>query len=896
MDEGSGALASHKSSDNLSKNGPSTLTHINGPTDDCAFWPSDGDIEADSELWVQSTASPRKRRHSFSCVPRHCSCLRVAAAVLLVAIITIPLNMEHFQASSPESLGVLASPAARAALIASLTSASSSFASRQHPSWTSSQQASPLSSSASPSPLSDPSAASSPGSLSWSSLHQQAGSLLGLSRFFSDARRSTDPSSNGNQAPTPTLNGRTAVCLTGSARDFELTGPSIVARLLPSLRPYRPVLFLVAPLDEHSHKLWALQWGLGTGEKGGVGGKGESGGNVEGNEGKEMRKLGRGGNVNSRESEGGEGQGKNGGKRRRLGETRGGRVGRMLGEEADGENEGEGEVELGAVEMAGSVWVDGEEVVENSMLYNNSTARSMQPQLQYLRLLTSCLSLIEGYQRQNPSAPLFHRIVHSRLDSYWSAPPSFSSAFSPSAFASADASSDSTPAAATVSSAGAGASAAAERVLRETSEGSRKGAEATEGAGEGAEEERQGVERGTKGVKREIEGEGRAREEAERAAEGAAGTGQQELEWAIPFGSDFSGFNDAFGVGSLSAARHILSRFSSLKTLAKTGLSNLSPEATLKAQLEATGVHVARGDWPLCTVSHSTYQHGHGEVLVASLQSPASLNGAKCRPCTPKYTGLEALSHFAWAPPSNWIRSPSASLVNTGEGSIELCDARHPWELAWADNYDAAAGVRLGGMRRAVTSTNLRQCVQLMGQLQNHSTHWIASPPAAMCVRSLLGRISIVGSYGVSFPTALAVITPNSMVLSTSPKSNLPLPAELWESHLLSLLPGLAVHPLASFSLASTDDAAADVVKFSLDGSDLPTLSKQLKNKSLPPACQILLAFPKAHAQKWRAKIIGQLEGLTIHLATCLREPGVDIERCLFFSVRHCTTLLHVEV
>ncbi|GJP75332.1 hypothetical protein CLOP_g5784 [Closterium sp. NIES-67] len=51
---------------------------------------------------------------------------------------------------------------------------------------------------------------------------------------------------------------RTAVCLVGGARDFELTWPSILTRLLPSLPS--PSLFLHSPLDENAFKLWGTLW------------------------------------------------------------------------------------------------------------------------------------------------------------------------------------------------------------------------------------------------------------------------------------------------------------------------------------------------------------------------------------------------------------------------------------------------------------------------------------------------------------------------------------------------------------------------------------------------------------------------------------------------------------
>ncbi|CAI5526855.1 unnamed protein product, partial [Closterium sp. Naga37s-1] len=356
------------------------------------------------------------------------------------------------------------------------------------------------------------------------------------------------------------------------------------------------------------------------------------------------------------------------------------------------------------------------------------------PQLQYLRLLASCLSLIDNYQRHHPSSPPFHRLIHSRLDSYWSAPPSLSSAFPPSL---PNTTASSLP---------------AEDAARSSS---------TRGTAEGQE---------TAEVAKGAEEEANATAYADAEEQEKEKDEKEEEEWVVPFGSEYSGINDAFGMGSLEAARKVLSRLSSLQELVKAGLSNLSPEATLKAHTESTGVHVARADWPLCTVSHQTFKHGQqGEVLMASLQSRANLNGAKCWPCTPKYTGLETLSHMAFVPASNWIRSPSADPVNSGSNSIQLCDTSHPWELAWTDNYDAAAGSRLAGMRRAISSTNLKQCVQLMGQLQRQTANWSAPPPAAICVRSLLGKTSFVGSYGMSFPTALAVITPNSVVGPPSP-------------------------------------------------------------------------------------------------------------------------------
>ena len=65
--------------------------------------------------------------------------------------------------------------------------------------------------------------------------------------------------SRSQVSSAPPSSWRTAVCLVGGARDFELSSPSIMRRLIPSLSP-RVTVFLHSPLDENSRKLWALKW------------------------------------------------------------------------------------------------------------------------------------------------------------------------------------------------------------------------------------------------------------------------------------------------------------------------------------------------------------------------------------------------------------------------------------------------------------------------------------------------------------------------------------------------------------------------------------------------------------------------------------------------------------
>ncbi|GAB2232461.1 hypothetical protein Droror1_Dr00011494 [Drosera rotundifolia] len=69
----------------------------------------------------------------------------------------------------------------------------------------------------------------------------------------------TNPPSNhtSSSSDDPNNRDRIAVCLVGGARRFELTGPSIVDRILNALR--NSDLFLISPIDKDSYKLSLLR-------------------------------------------------------------------------------------------------------------------------------------------------------------------------------------------------------------------------------------------------------------------------------------------------------------------------------------------------------------------------------------------------------------------------------------------------------------------------------------------------------------------------------------------------------------------------------------------------------------------------------------------------------------
>lgn len=82
-------------------------------------------------------------------------------------------------------------------------------------------------------------------------LTQEVLSRIGLSG------KSRNADSQINPYPSPDKL-RVAICLVGAARDFELTGPSIMYRVLTAYPGSH--LFVNSPLDEASFKLHALAW------------------------------------------------------------------------------------------------------------------------------------------------------------------------------------------------------------------------------------------------------------------------------------------------------------------------------------------------------------------------------------------------------------------------------------------------------------------------------------------------------------------------------------------------------------------------------------------------------------------------------------------------------------
>ncbi|CAI5522773.1 unnamed protein product [Closterium sp. Naga37s-1] len=432
-----------------------------------------------------------------------------------------------------------------------------------------------------------------------------------------------------------------AVCLVGSARAFEATGPSLLRHLLlPSAHPspslsHRPLhLFLHAPLDETAAKLSFLRSFASSSSS--------TSGNV--------------------------GQNRIAGSDDVVGQD----WVRLARESA-----------IAAVQIFPNTDVD-ETKYPTGVMFTGDSPSGLQGLLQYFRLVEGCWDMIQSFEAtsaQATSAPplRYNWIVRARLDSLWTAPASIQPPppiLPPSV-----------PPIATTAAAPAAAA-----ILNGIGLG--------DGVGDG-------------------------------------------LVYTIPYGWDWWGLNDRFGMGGRQASEAALKRLSALQLLARRKMRNLNSEGAFKAQLSLAGITVQRASLPFCVLSQRTYPDGCAPT-VYSINSSVPLNGAKCRPCSrPCATGEKARALVSRIAPSepNWP-GPEA-----GEGEVGVCDAARGWEKGWESEFDAVMGEEMAEGRRQVVREamgSIDECVLAWDEFRTLTfraltVSWDAPSPRAVCVRAHVG-------------------------------------------------------------------------------------------------------------------------------------------------------------
>ncbi|KAG0585774.1 hypothetical protein M758_2G036900 [Ceratodon purpureus] len=195
----------------------------------------------------------------------------------------------------------------------------------------------------------------------------------------------------------------------------------------------------------------------------------------------------------------------------------------------------------------------------------------------------------------------------------------------------------------------------------------------------------------------------------------------------IPDGSHYGGLNDRLGIGNADTSRVALSRLSLLPFLHQHGGRNLNSETAFKAQLEFSKVTYKLSKFPFCilTLRRYAWPPAYFGVPVMSLSTKGAMNGAKCRPCTPKSTGREAqviLSKLGkgWGWPG---------LID----GLELCDARDEWEPQWHQIYERDSGEQLSGDALNVTTRSIADCIRDIEEFQKQWEVWEAPPAKDIC-------------------------------------------------------------------------------------------------------------------------------------------------------------------
>ncbi|MCO5558530.1 hypothetical protein L7F22_012115 [Adiantum nelumboides] len=201
--------------------------------------------------------------------------------------------------------------------------------------------------------------------------------------------------------------------------------------------------------------------------------------------------------------------------------------------------------------------------------------------------------------------------------------------------------------------------------------------------------------------------------------------------YTVPLGSQFGGLNDRLGIGNWETTKVALTRLSLVPLLHAHGARGLNSESSFKQQLKVKRVSSKKSEFPFCILSHRRYgwPPGHRGVPVLSIASKGSLNGAKCRPCTPASTGASAKSiieaedrFWAWPGP---IKEP------------ELCNPVGAWETNWEDIFDKVAGPENAKLRKDTLSQTYTECVQAVEAWRRHVVIWDAPISTQICEKGM---------------------------------------------------------------------------------------------------------------------------------------------------------------
>ncbi|KAL2634727.1 hypothetical protein R1flu_006206 [Riccia fluitans] len=200
----------------------------------------------------------------------------------------------------------------------------------------------------------------------------------------------------------------------------------------------------------------------------------------------------------------------------------------------------------------------------------------------------------------------------------------------------------------------------------------------------------------------------------------------------VPYGSAYGGLNDRFGIGSRDTSMVALARLSLLSKIHELGYRDLYSETAYEAQFKVHDIEVRKCSFPFCVLSSRNYSWPPGKygVPVLSIGSKGPLNGAKCRPCTPKLVGKRA---------EELVTASDKSIAWVGPTeNPQLCDASGKWEDNWETIFDDIAGQEAAVVRQKISSRTLSQCIQDMEDFREQWNVWDAPSAQVLCGKGKL--------------------------------------------------------------------------------------------------------------------------------------------------------------
>eukprot|EP00897_Mesotaenium_endlicherianum_P007289 jgi/Mesen1/6589/ME000338S05762 len=286
--------------------------------------------------------------------------------------------------------------------------------------------------------------------------------------------------------------------------------------------------------------------------------------------------------------------------------------------------------------------------------------------------------------------------------------------------------------------------------------------------------------------------------------------------FTIPYGQDWVGYNDRFGIGGRRASLVAMSRLSLLPALQRLRYRDLNSETSHKAQFDATGISVARANVSFCILTRRFYPWKDGPPI-PSMGSSAPLNGAKCRPCTPRLTGTKAVERLR-----RIAKEGSTRWLGPALEGIDLCDASGKWELKWQHAYVLAAGKEQAARGSRLQRQPLRNCTFSFEQLRQRVQLWYAPRSKAICRRGALGKLTRIGREGNQWGTFLDKLHRDSVVYSVGVDQDL-----AWARHLVLEVPKITIH-----AIDGSPTALAAVRMMRKKSASSKTLGRQV---GLPP-------------------------------------------------------------